>query len=225
MAVVSNAATQILMRQAPQAIDAVTTAFGLTDGERGLLLAARRGEALLVAGSARVHFEVVSSAHEDYLARPWLAGVALAALIAWLVAQGLVAQGLAARWRHRRMTRGAVLVGIVVPPVVEPAGAAQFWATVYGASPRRPGRPSPGAWLRRGAGRSLPVRGEAFPLRTEHDAAGWCCWTPPRPPRRRSTRCSAPTRTWSPTTWCPSSRTPSPGTGAHGWTTSSGWRC
>jgi type IV secretory pathway VirB4 component len=67
-AVVANAATQILMRQAPQAIDAVATAFGLTDAERGVLLAARRGEALLVAGSARVHFEVVSSAHEDFLA-------------------------------------------------------------------------------------------------------------------------------------------------------------
>ncbi len=40
----------------------------MTDAERGVLLAARRGEALLVAGSARVHFEVVSSAHEDHLA-------------------------------------------------------------------------------------------------------------------------------------------------------------
>ncbi|MDQ1250265.1 MAG: hypothetical protein QG597_4644, partial [Actinomycetota bacterium] len=67
-AVVANATTQILMRQAPQAIDAVADAFGLTDTERGLLLAARRGEALLVAGSARLHFEVVSSADEDVLA-------------------------------------------------------------------------------------------------------------------------------------------------------------
>jgi hypothetical protein len=67
-AVVANAATQVLMRQAPQAIDRVAEAFGLTDAERGVLLAARRGEALLVAGSARVHFEVVSSAHEHFLA-------------------------------------------------------------------------------------------------------------------------------------------------------------
>jgi hypothetical protein len=67
-AVVANAATQILMRQAPQAIDTVAEAFGLTDAERAVLLAARRGEALLVAGTARVHFEVVSSAHEDFLA-------------------------------------------------------------------------------------------------------------------------------------------------------------
>ncbi len=51
--------------------------------------------------------------------RPWLAGVALAGLIAWLVAGGL-----AARWRQARMVRGAALVGVVVPPTVEPAGPA-----------------------------------------------------------------------------------------------------
>lgn len=67
-AVVANAATQILMRQAPQAIDTVATAFGLTDAERGVLLAARQGEALLVSGSSRVHLEVVASAEEHLLA-------------------------------------------------------------------------------------------------------------------------------------------------------------
>jgi hypothetical protein len=67
-AVVANAATQILMRQAPQAIDTVAAAFGLTDAERGVLLAARQGEALLVSGSARVHLEVVASAEEHLLA-------------------------------------------------------------------------------------------------------------------------------------------------------------
>jgi hypothetical protein len=56
--VVSNAATQVLMRQAPQAIDAVTDAFGLTAGEARLLLAARQGEALLVAGTNRVAFRL-----------------------------------------------------------------------------------------------------------------------------------------------------------------------
>jgi type IV secretory pathway VirB4 component len=67
-AVVSNAATQILMRQAPQAIDQVTAAFDLTAAERAALLSARRGEALLVAGSSRVRFAVVASAEEDVLA-------------------------------------------------------------------------------------------------------------------------------------------------------------
>ena len=48
-AVVANAATQILLRQAPQAISLVAEAFGLSAGEREFLLAARRGEGLLPA--------------------------------------------------------------------------------------------------------------------------------------------------------------------------------
>jgi type IV secretory pathway VirB4 component len=55
-AVVSNAATQVLLRQAPQAIDAVTEAFGLTDGEQAFLLSSTRGDALLASGSSRVAF-------------------------------------------------------------------------------------------------------------------------------------------------------------------------
>jgi len=68
-AVIANSATQILMRQAPQAIDAITAAFDLTDAERHLLLSARRGEALLVAGSNRVRFDVVASAEEHFLSQ------------------------------------------------------------------------------------------------------------------------------------------------------------
>jgi hypothetical protein len=67
-AVIANSATQILMRQAPQAIDQITAAFDLTDTERHLLLSARRGEALLVAGAHRVRFEVVADAEEHALA-------------------------------------------------------------------------------------------------------------------------------------------------------------
>jgi type IV secretory pathway VirB4 component len=66
-AVVANAATQILLRQAPQAIDAVGDAFGLTAGERRLLLTARRGFGLLVSGSDRCAFEVVASDAEHVL--------------------------------------------------------------------------------------------------------------------------------------------------------------
>ncbi|MDQ1250266.1 MAG: hypothetical protein QG597_4645 [Actinomycetota bacterium] len=73
------------------------------------------------------------------LDRPWLAGVAVAAVVVWLVADGLVAA-----WRQRRMARGAALVKIIVPPVVEPAGAHQFWTTVYGATYR--------VWWRRAVG-------------------------------------------------------------------------
>ncbi|MEY9963348.1 type IV secretory pathway VirB4 component [Streptacidiphilus sp. MAP12-16] len=52
-AVVANAATQILMRQAPQAIDAVADAFHLSAGETAYLQTAQRGEALLSAGPGR----------------------------------------------------------------------------------------------------------------------------------------------------------------------------
>ncbi|MBO0819167.1 MAG: conjugal transfer protein TraC, partial [Actinobacteria bacterium] len=64
-AVCSNAATQVLLRQAPQAIEAVADAFGLTAGERGLLLSARRGDGLLLAGGAhRVGFHADASPAE-----------------------------------------------------------------------------------------------------------------------------------------------------------------
>ncbi|MFK4043161.1 VirB4 family type IV secretion system protein [Nonomuraea wenchangensis] len=64
-AIVANAANQILLRQAPQAIGAVGDAFDLTDGERQFLLTAERGEALLVAGPAsRAAFHVIASPRE-----------------------------------------------------------------------------------------------------------------------------------------------------------------
>lgn len=67
-AVVANAATQILMRQAPQAIDAIDEAFGLSAGERQILLAAPRGHGLLLAGgSHRVAFDAIASPAEDHL--------------------------------------------------------------------------------------------------------------------------------------------------------------
>jgi type IV secretory pathway VirB4 component len=60
-AVVSNAATQVLLRQAPQAIGAVAEAFGLTDGEQAFLLSCSRGDALLASGSSRVAFHSLAS--------------------------------------------------------------------------------------------------------------------------------------------------------------------
>jgi type IV secretory pathway VirB4 component len=65
--VIANAATQILLRQAPQAIDQITDVFGLTAGEARLLLAARRGEGLLLSGTHRVAFQAVASAKEHRL--------------------------------------------------------------------------------------------------------------------------------------------------------------
>ncbi|MGH3742541.1 MAG: VirB4 family type IV secretion system protein, partial [Micromonosporaceae bacterium] len=67
-AVCSNAATQILLRQAPQNLNAVTDAFGLTEGEKAFVASAGRGEALLAAGNARVAFRSVASEAEHQLA-------------------------------------------------------------------------------------------------------------------------------------------------------------
>ncbi|MHB1927826.1 MAG: VirB4 family type IV secretion system protein [Acidimicrobiales bacterium] len=63
-AVVANAATQILLRQAPQAIDTVGDAFGLSDGERAFLLAAPVGQGILAAGAERTTFAALASAFE-----------------------------------------------------------------------------------------------------------------------------------------------------------------
>ena len=68
LAVVSNAATQVLMRQSTQSIDAVAEAFSLTGGESRMLLSASRGEGLLVAGRSRIPFRSVGSRSEHVLA-------------------------------------------------------------------------------------------------------------------------------------------------------------
>jgi type IV secretory pathway VirB4 component len=67
-AVVANAATQILLRQAPQAIDQVAEAFRLSAGERAYLLSATRGQGLILAGTARAAFTAISSDQEHILA-------------------------------------------------------------------------------------------------------------------------------------------------------------
>ncbi|HZD69957.1 MAG TPA: hypothetical protein VFA45_13950 [Actinomycetes bacterium] len=66
-AVVANAATQILLGQAPQAIPALADAFRLSEGERAFLLGARTGEGILAAGTERVAFQAAASPTEDRL--------------------------------------------------------------------------------------------------------------------------------------------------------------
>ena len=69
-AVIANSATQILLRQAPQAIARVADEFRLSAGERQLLLSARRGEGLLAAGpSSRVSFQAIASPPSTSCAR------------------------------------------------------------------------------------------------------------------------------------------------------------
>jgi hypothetical protein len=67
-AVVANAATHLLLGQAPQAIDRLTSTFNLTEGERRLLLAARVGEGLLAGpGVQRAAFTALASPQEHGL--------------------------------------------------------------------------------------------------------------------------------------------------------------
>ncbi|MFC4148025.1 VirB4 family type IV secretion system protein [Micromonospora mangrovi] len=66
-AVVANSATQVLLKQAPQAIDAIGDPFGLTAGERRLLLSARVGRGLLICGTNRTSFETIASDTEHQL--------------------------------------------------------------------------------------------------------------------------------------------------------------
>lgn len=66
-AVVTNAATQILLRQAPQAIDEIVRTFNLSDGERQFLLSAERGQGLLSTGTQRVAFHALASPVEHHL--------------------------------------------------------------------------------------------------------------------------------------------------------------
>ncbi len=66
-AVVANAATQILLRQASQAIDEITRTFDLSAGERAFVLSADRGQGLLSAGTQRVAFQSIASPTEHYL--------------------------------------------------------------------------------------------------------------------------------------------------------------
>jgi type IV secretory pathway VirB4 component len=66
-AIIANSTTQILLRQSPQAVDEVVVLFGLSEGERQHLLAADRGQGLLIAGSNRVAFQALASPREDTL--------------------------------------------------------------------------------------------------------------------------------------------------------------
>jgi hypothetical protein len=66
-AVVANAATQILLRQASQAIGEITRTFDLSLGERQFLLSADRGQGLLSTGRQRVAFQSIASPVEHHL--------------------------------------------------------------------------------------------------------------------------------------------------------------
>ncbi|MGO1053257.1 VirB4 family type IV secretion system protein [Crossiella sp. CA198] len=66
-AVIANASTQILLRQAPQAIEEIGHAFTLSAGERQFLLSAAQGQGLLATGPHRVAFQALASPAEHAL--------------------------------------------------------------------------------------------------------------------------------------------------------------
>lgn len=64
-AIIANAATQILLRQAPQTIDEVVATFNLSEGEKQFLLTADKGQGLLSACTQRVAFQALASPQEN----------------------------------------------------------------------------------------------------------------------------------------------------------------
>ncbi|MCO1575904.1 ATP-binding protein [Crossiella sp. SN42] len=67
LAIVANASTQILLRQAPQTAETIAAAFALSDGERQFLLSCDRGQALLLAGTHRLALQSLASPREHAL--------------------------------------------------------------------------------------------------------------------------------------------------------------
>jgi len=66
-AIVNNCSLQILMKQAPAAIEQVQKTFLLTEGEKYLLLECGIGEGIFFAGNKHVAMKVVASYTEDQL--------------------------------------------------------------------------------------------------------------------------------------------------------------
>ncbi|MET9259623.1 DUF87 domain-containing protein [Amycolatopsis sp. NPDC004079] len=66
-AIIANAATQVLLRQAPQAIDEIVATFNLSEGEKQFLISADKGQGLLSTGTQRVAFQSLASPQENAL--------------------------------------------------------------------------------------------------------------------------------------------------------------
>ena len=62
--IVTNAAMQILLKQAPSAVDALQKAFNMTEGEKYLLLNAGVGQGVFFAGRKHVALQIVASPKE-----------------------------------------------------------------------------------------------------------------------------------------------------------------
>lgn len=67
-AVVTNASTQILLGQSPQAIEALAKAFRLSAGEQAFLTSADQGQGLFCVGTERAAIQIIASGSEHALA-------------------------------------------------------------------------------------------------------------------------------------------------------------
>ncbi|MEK7167197.1 MAG: DUF87 domain-containing protein [Patescibacteria group bacterium] len=66
-AIVTNSALQLLLKQSPAAIEAITKTFMLTQGEKYLLLDCEIGEGIFFAGAKHVAIKILASYLEDQL--------------------------------------------------------------------------------------------------------------------------------------------------------------
>lgn len=65
--VINNSSMQLLMKQSPASIDKISSTFGLTEGEKFLLLECEVGEGLFFAGLNHVAIKVIASYTEDQM--------------------------------------------------------------------------------------------------------------------------------------------------------------
>jgi hypothetical protein len=64
-AIVTNADMQVLLKQAPSAVDELTKIFNLTDGEKYYLLNSAQGEGIFFAGKKHVAIQIIASYSEN----------------------------------------------------------------------------------------------------------------------------------------------------------------
>lgn len=65
--IITNSSLQLLLKQSPTSIEALSKAFDLTEGERALLLESGVGEGLFFAGAKHVAIKVIASYTEDQI--------------------------------------------------------------------------------------------------------------------------------------------------------------
>lgn len=65
--IITNSSIQLLMKQSPTSIDGIAQAFGLTEGEKMMLLEAGVGEGLFFAGLKHVALKIIASYTEDQI--------------------------------------------------------------------------------------------------------------------------------------------------------------